>query len=83
MDYGIDQENVTAVTTDTAGSRKTAVLDHTGMEWLPCIGNVLELVMDILIKHFTEVRGYVLIVNTRFVVPEESIFLQWDDMVDK
>lgn len=74
MDYGIDQENVTAVTTDTAASRKTAVLDHTGMEWLPCIGNVLELVMDILIKHFTEVRGYV--VNPWSVVPKESTLLR-------
>ena len=59
MEYGICQEDVTAVTTDTLAKQKTAVLDHTGMEWLPCISSAMELVMDILIKHFAEVRGLV------------------------
>ena len=57
IDYGIAQENVTAVTTATAADQKNAILAHTSMEWLPCICDVLERVMGILIKHFAEVRG--------------------------
>lgn len=80
LDYGIAQDNVTAVTTDTAANHKTAILDHTGMEWLPCICNVLGLVMDVLIKHFAEVHC---IVHVRVVVPKTSSVVLQDNLVDK
>lgn len=56
-EYRISNGAVTAMTTDTAANQKNAIMQHTQMQWLPCICHVLELVMGILVKEMAEVRG--------------------------
>ena len=48
--YDITGSNVIAVTTDTAANQKCANMQHTNMQWLLYICQVLELVMGVLMK---------------------------------
>ena len=53
--YDIREEDVTAVTTDTAANQKNAIMVHTNMAWIPCICHVMELVMGVLRRRLNKV----------------------------
>ena len=53
--FNIPEVNVTVVTTDTAANQKNVITKYTHMDWLLCMCHVLELVMGVSMKGFSQV----------------------------